>query len=128
MHPAVAAFRRRHYAFARQAIPGAGDRMTGKRQFARRREDAQASRHALFIRGQHEHGFGKIHLARDLLHLFVGDPFCFRKHGERIAGKGAVGEYIELNEIVLGHWLVTLSVSRSGVSVPGAVATGSSDS
>ena len=85
----VAAVWKRNKTFARERVPGPDNRMTGKRNFANRREDAQATQNfvSLRIRLQHEDCLRQIHLASDLHHRLIAETFRFWKHCQRIAGK-----------------------------------------
>ena len=53
--------------------------------------------------GHREGGLREIVLQRDRLKDLVGQPFVERHHRRRIAGEGAVGEGIDLNEWERGH-------------------------
>ena len=103
--PAISILRQRHNAFARETIPRAHNWMARKWQFACRREDPQPARHFFFFRRQNKDRLRQIHLARDLLHSLVAESFGFGKDREGIATESSIGEYVELNEVVVGQSL-----------------------
>ena len=80
--------------------------MTGERQFARRREDAQLRAVRLVRRRKHEHGFGQVELARDRLHRGGVEPVRLEHDRERIAGEALVGEHVERDEAAAHEWLL----------------------
>ncbi len=51
-----------------------------------------------WVARQHEGGLGKIHLARQGLHVLVAEPASIGKHGQGIALEGARRKNIELHE------------------------------
>ncbi len=73
----------------------ADGRMAGERQFAGGRENPQRRRIDGIARLAHEHGLGKIELARDRLHPRVVEALGVEHHGERIAGERRIGEDVE---------------------------------
>src|SRR5581483_4539575 len=78
--------------------------MPGERQLFLHREDAHA--HALArlrpaIAGQDKGGFGQVHLARELLHLAVGEPAPVGEYRQRVSLQLARGENVELHERIL---------------------------
>ena len=96
-----AAFLRRHDAELRQKKPGADDGMAGQRQLAFGGKNAQASEGPVAGGLLHEYSFGKIHLARDGLHLPRGETVAIGDHGDGIAREGLVGENVELIKVPL---------------------------
>ena len=79
--------------------------MPRERQLAGRGEDPHP-RLAVRPRGrQQERGLGTVHLARDRLHLRVGEARRLKHHRERIASEDALGEDVHLDEEELpgGH-------------------------
>ena len=84
---------------------GGGDRrVSGKGQFAHRREDADAV--VRFGRGRfdEEHRFRQVHLPRDSLHDLPGDAIGVEHHGSGVAMEGAMSEDVHLDEVD-GHEL-----------------------
>ena len=69
--------------------------MPGEGQFAARGEDAQRRRIHGVARRDDEHRFGKIELARDLLHARVVEAVGVEHHRERVAGERRIGEDVE---------------------------------
>jgi hypothetical protein len=54
-------------------------------------------------RREDEHRLRVIELACDGLHDIRAEPLGLQHHGERIAGKAAVGEHVERREMS-AHW------------------------
>ena len=78
---------------------GPDRRMAGERQFARRREDAQAARGASGSSGgKHEHRFGQIELARDRLHGGGVEPAGSSTTASGLPAKRLRGEDVEREE------------------------------
>src|ERR1700752_1216980 len=104
-------------AFARQHIPRSHDWMSGKGQFTRWRKDSQTTknlrrRHFLsFVLLsilevswlQHKYCFREIHLPGNVHHLFIGEPFRFRKYCEWIPGKSTISKHVDLNKSISRH-------------------------
>src|SRR5690242_16472662 len=67
--------------------------MTGERDLACGCENPDTTGVSSFCR-KHERGLGEIKLARDLLHLFLGEPLGLRQHRQLIPAKAPLGEYI----------------------------------
>ncbi len=86
--------------------------MAGKRQFPRRRENAQPRAVRRRLRRQHEHRLGMIELAGDRLHRSRIEAVGVEHDRQRIAGKTPVGEHVECRETPLHGW------SRSGCGIP----------
>ncbi|MEO7681982.1 MAG: hypothetical protein ABIS14_15045 [Sphingomonas sp.] len=59
--------------------------MTGERQFASRREDAQLIVRAVNRRRQQEGGFGKVGPASNRLHPIIVEMLSIKYHSYRIA-------------------------------------------
>ena len=51
----------------------------------------------------HEDGFRQVELARDGLHLGVGEAIGIQHDGQRIAGETAIGENVERVELERRH-------------------------
>ena len=49
---------------------------------------------AAFLRRKNEDSLGVVELARDRLHLCIGQPARVRNYGERIATVQMIGEYV----------------------------------
>ena len=77
--------------------------MARKRNLTHGREDAQPPQYVFVLGFEHENRLRQIHLARDLHHALVADPFSFGKHGERIAAKRLVRENVQLQKTMLRH-------------------------
>jgi len=84
----------RHAQF-RQQRRGAEGRMTGKRNFADRREDPHLGGVARARRRHHEHGLRQIEFPGDGLHFRNGEPVRVEHDRQWIAAKGALGEDVE---------------------------------
>src|SRR3954451_12633878 len=72
--------------------------MTGKRQFAARREDTDAGAMSGVARRKDEHGLRVIELVRNRLHGAGVETLGVEHDRERIAGKSTVGEYVKRDE------------------------------
>ena len=68
--------------------------MPGKRQFARRCENADARRVPIVDRRRYEGRFRKIKLARNRLHRLIVESACVGQHGKGIAAEHAIGEHV----------------------------------
>jgi hypothetical protein len=73
-------------------------RMPREGQFARRREDPNASRVGCVPRLEYEHCLGKVEFGRDRLHAAVIEPLRVEHHGKRIAGERRLGEDVKREE------------------------------
>jgi hypothetical protein len=72
--------------------------MSGKGQFGVLPEDAHP-RVAARGGGQNEGGLGMIELARDVLHLRVGDAGGVEEHRQRISFQRVLGKDIDLDKV-----------------------------
>ncbi len=77
--------------------------MAGERQLADRREDAHARGAVSAGRPEDERGLGQVHLARDGLHLGVGEAGGLEHDGERVTAEEPVGEDVDLDEAILAR-------------------------
>ena len=85
--------------------------MPGERQLFLDGEDADLLPLLSFSGGiarKNESCLGKIHLARESLHLLVGQTARVGKNRQRIAGERCLRKNIELNEFVSAGHLVFL--------------------
>ena len=90
--PIRGAFRRR--ADGREHVRGPNGRVPRERQLGDRREDSHAGV-AATLRLEQEHRFGEIQLARDPLHLLVGERLPVREYAELIPLERRVGEDVD---------------------------------
>ena len=77
--------------------------MAGERDLLLRAEHAQPVAGACDLRREHEGGLGQARPARNGLHAGIVQAFGIKHHGQRIAGTGARGEHIQLQETAGGH-------------------------
>jgi hypothetical protein len=85
------------FAAPRESDSGTDRRVAGKRQFRRRRENAQPGAMD-FVQGrQHEHRLGVVELARNRLHRRSVEAVRVEHHRKRIAGKPPQRKHVESN-------------------------------
>src|SRR5215831_19457245 len=85
--------------------------MSGKRQLAPRREDAQRGAMRLLFCGLYEHGLGEIELTRDALHVRGLEALSVEDNSERIAGKASGSEDVE-GRVVAAHETILSNLAQ----------------
>lgn len=104
---------------------GRADRgMPGERELDLRRVDAQPRGVRRIARRKDEGGLREIELARDELHLRVGQPVGVREDRERVAAEDAVGEDVNGQKAVAHGVPASWIVNHRGTSFPSRAGTG----